>query len=300
MDSFFQDLRYAARGLVRASGFTAVSIITLALGIASTTVIFTLMNAFLLRPLPVHEPDRLVTVEEIRRGGRSTQQMGQEATPYQRYRDIRAATGSVFSGLAAQRQNNHSVRIDGPARMVPGVIASDNYFDVLGVRPAMGRLFSGDDATAPVAVVSHRLWRDQLGGDPRAIGRTLHLDGRPMEVIGVAPPGFGGTLVGLVAEVWAPLEGYEAATPEGATTSRPWVLTFARLQPGVELGQAVAALETVARQLPAEDPAREFVDVRLRQLSGVPASLRTPLLGFMGMLMATAGLLLATRSGKVP
>lgn len=299
MDEFLQDLRYAARGLFRAPGFTAASVATLALGIAATTVIFTLINAFLLRPLPVHEPDRLVTVEEIRRGGRVSQQMGQWATPYERYRDIREATGSLFSGLVAQRQGNHSVRIDGPARIVTGVVVSGNYFDVLGIRPAMGRFFSDDEATAPVVVVSHRLWRDQLGSDPGAVGRTIHLDGRPLEVIGVAPPGFGGTLVGLVAEVWAPIEGYEAAAPEAATSSRPWVLTFARLQPGMQASQAAAAVETVARQLPAENPASEFVDVRLTQLSGIPVSLRTPLMGFMAMLMATAGLVLLIASINV-
>lgn len=299
MDTLFQDVRYAVRGLRRAPGLVAVAVATVALGIAATTVIFSLLNALLLRPLPLHEPDRLVAVEEIRRGGEIAQRMGQFAFRYDRYLAYREAADPVFSGLAAHLYRNMSLRTEGPARVVSGILASDNYFDVLGIQPAAGRFFSAEDRMAPVAVISHRLWREQFGGEGSVVGNIIHVDSRPLEIVGVAPEGFGGTIVGLGVDVWASLEGYEALAPEGAPEMRPWLLAFGRLRPQMEAEQASAALETVAQQIPTENPATVIETVRVSGLSGVPAFIRAGMSRFMGLLLATAGLVLLIASTNV-
>ncbi len=297
METLLQDLRYAVRGLLRSPGVTLVSALTIALGIGATTVIFSLVNAVLLRPLPVAEPETLVTLAEVR-SGPSYSMMGQEAVTPDRYLTYREAGASVLSGVGAQRYGDMSLRTGEGARVVSGVQASDNYFSVLGVRPALGRFFSpAEDAggASPVAVLGHTLWQREFNADPAVLGRTISLDSRVFTVIGVAPPGFSGTFVGVGPEVWVPYVAYQRTAPNaGAAGNRPppMLLMFGRLKPGVSREAAQTALESMARRIPLEGRELALTSFRLDPLSGVAAEMRGPVAGFLAMLLATAGLVL--------
>ena len=288
-----RELRLAGRSLLRSRVFTLVSIATIALGIGATTTVFSLVNALLLRPLPIAEPGRVVAVQETLRGMRSVS-MGYSAVSYPRYVAYRQASTRIFSGLAAQRYEEMSLRATGQAQVLTGVVASGNYWEVLGVKPALGRFFTGRDEMDQLAVISHHLWRTRFGGDPRVIGRTVHLDSRPLAVVGVAPKEFGGTLVGGVADVWVTLGAAGIAGASEAVNSSPGpsLVLFGRLRPGVEQERASAALKVAAARVPLEEPDAKVLDVRVEPLTGVPGDMRMPTAAFMGLLLATAGFVL--------
>jgi predicted permease len=295
METLRQDLRYAVRALAKSPGFTLVATLTLALGIAAPTVVFSLVDALLLRPLPVPAPERLVTVEEVRQGP-TIRTMGQAAYSFDRYLELREEAGASFSGLAAQRYRDVSVSADGTAGTVNGVVVSANYFDVLGVRPSAGRFFSvdADRAGAPAeAVISHAYWHERFGGDPGVVGRTVRIDSRPVQVVGVAPAKFGGTLVGIGASVWLPVGAQRApASAPSGIEGQEWVGVFGRLRPGVSPQQAAAQMEVLSRRM-AEDTLQARVErVRVEAISRVPSGLRAPAIGFTAMLLATAALVL--------
>lgn len=198
------DIRYTLRTLGRNRGFAAVAVLTLGIGIGATTVVFSLVNGLLLRPLPVAEPDRLVVVNELRRGGRISMSNGQVALPYERYLAYREATADILSGLAAQRRVDFSLRAADVARSVDGIIVSGNYFDVLGVQPALGRFFSdgpNGEAGAPEVVLGYNEWQNAFAADPSVVGRLVYLDGRALAVVGVAPPEFGGTMIDFAPDI---------------------------------------------------------------------------------------------------
>jgi predicted permease len=298
METLLQDLRYSVRGLLRSPGVTLVSALTIAIGIGATTVIFSLVNAVLLRPLPVAEPETLATLAEVR-SGPSYSVMGQAAVTPDRYLAYREAGASVLSGVAAQRYGEMSLRTGDGARVVSGVQASDNYFSVLGVRPALGRFFSPQEdagGAAPVAVLGHTLWQREFAGDPAVLGRTVSLDSRVFTVVGVAPPGFTGTFVGVGPEVWVPYVAYERLSPNASAAPgsrpQPRLLMFGRLKPGVSREAAQAALESMARRLPLDEDEEELTRFRLDPLSGVAAEMKVAVGGFLAMLLATAGLVL--------
>ena len=288
-----RELRLAGRSLLRSRVFTLVSIATIALGIGATTTVFSLVNALLLRPLPIAEPGRVVAVQETLRGMRSVS-MGYSAVSYPRYVAYRQASTRIFSGLAAQRYEEMSLRATGQAQVLTGVVASGNYWEVLGVKPALGRFFTGRDEMDQLAVISHHLWRTRFGGDPGVIGRTVHLDSRPLAVVGVAPKEFGGTLVGGVADVWVTLGAAGIAGASEAVNSSPGpsLVLFGRLRPGVEQERASAALKVAAARVPLEEPDAKVLDVRVEPLTGVPGDMRMPTAAFMGLLLATAGFVL--------
>lgn len=295
MGMLLQDVRFALRTLLRTPATTVVSAFTIALGVGATTVIFTLINAVLLRPLPVDRPEALVALHEVRTGSTHSM-MGQSSVDTERYVAFREASAGVLSGLAAYRYGEFSLRTPRGADILTGVVASDNYFQVLGIRPALGRFFSpAEDAggAVPVAVIGHGLWQREFGGDAGALGRTVSLDSRVFTVVGVAPAGFSGTVVGLVPEVWVPNVAYDRSAPAGVLGSggSPRLLMFGRLAPGVDRARAEARLDAVARSIPTEENSR-VVGFRLDRLSAVPAGMRTPAAGFLGLLLATAGLVL--------
>jgi predicted permease len=284
-----RELRLAGRSLLRSRLFALVSIATIALGIGATTTVFSLVNALLLRPLPIAEPGRVVAMQETLRGMRSMS-MGYSAVSYPRYVAYREASTAIFTGLAAQRYEEMSLRATGQAQVLTGVVASGNYWEVLGVRPALGRFFTGPDEKEQLAVISHHLWQTRFGGDPAVIGRTVHLDSRPLSVVGVAPKEFGGTLVGGVADVWVTLGAAGAGSANEAIDSNPGasLILFGRLRPGMTQERAGAALEVAAARVPLEEPNARVLDVRLEPLTGVPGDMRMPVAGFMGLLLATA------------
>ena len=248
MTTLLQDIRYAARTLLKARGLTLVVVVTLALGIGANTAIFSVVNALLLQPLPYADPDRLVMVwQDLRaRGGPATEWTG----PSQHF-DWKRAT-DVFENLASLRGWNATLGGGSMPEAVLGEQTTFEYFDVLGARPAAGRTFRAEDDVpnaARVAILSHALWTRRFGADPSVVGRVLQINGEPHEVIGVMPRGFTSGLV-TNAAIWRPLR----MNPVNASRTSAVNRTIGRLQPGVSIDQARAALATLASRLEREHP----------------------------------------------
>ncbi|MBO0722240.1 MAG: ABC transporter permease, partial [Blastocatellia bacterium] len=187
VESTLQDLRYAARSLARNPGYTSIAIITLALGIGANTAIFSAVSAALLRPLPYPEPDKLVTVWErlIKENGRN---LVSDADFY----DWRERN-RVFDNIAAQVGITFDLTEGSEPERINGSRVSSSYFDVLGIKPMLGRSFRPEEElswAANVVVINHNLWQSRFGADRRVIGRTISLSGESYEVIGVLPPSF--------------------------------------------------------------------------------------------------------------
>jgi hypothetical protein len=253
MNSIQHDLRYAMCSLLRAPGFTAVAVLTLALGIGATAAIFSIVNAVLLRPLPgVEEPDRLAAVYT---SDYSSGIYGASSWPdYADYRESVAA----FSELAAFTGFTPEMNLGagGGAERVGVVLASGNYFETLGAVAAVGRtLLPADDRPTganAVAVLSHSLWLQRFGGDPDVVGSTIHLNGRAFTVIGVAPAGFHGTQLAAVPDAWIPLSIAELLFGDASileSRGSRWLGMIGRLAPGATIERATTDVRTVAARL---------------------------------------------------
>jgi len=257
MRSVYEDLRYAFRLLRGSPGFTAVAVLTLALGIAANTTVFGWIDGLLVRPFAgVADGGRLAALETVSPAGEYSN------TSYRDYRDYRDRLKS-FSGLAASLLNAFNV---GPAenpRRVYGEYVSGNYFATLGVKPIRGRAFlrseSGDNAgAAPVAVISAGLWRSLFHGNPGVVGKTIRVNRYELTVAGVAPEEFRGTMPGMRMEIWIPmsmaplLNGQGTWLLDNRTERQMWVT--GRLKPGVTLEQAAAEVDACARRMAEESP----------------------------------------------
>jgi putative ABC transport system permease protein len=245
-----RDLRFALRRLIRAPGFTAAAVICLALGIGANTAIFTVINAVLLRPLPYHEPERLVGVWEANRLRKSERNVISPAN----YLDWVSAN-TVFSAMAAVNDVGASLTGSGEPEEVPVQRATAGLFGVLGLRPLIGRTFSSADDTpggADVAVVSHGLWQRRYAADPAIVGSTIHLDGSPYTVIGVMVPGTESIGRQPRPDVWIPMR-LDPAVNYRETSGR-YMEAVARLRPGITLERAQADLSMIAARLEAEHP----------------------------------------------
>jgi len=187
MDSLRDDIRLALRKLAKNPGFLSIALLSLALGIGANTTVFSLIDAVLLRPLPVHEPERLVAVYS------STQDKPYRSSTYAEVVDY--AHPEVFSGLAATYPWEFSLATEATSHLLTGELSSANYFEVLGVPPALGRGLAPSSPKDPaaVAVISYSLWTRAFGADPQAIGKTVRLNGHPFTISGVAPEGFKGS-----------------------------------------------------------------------------------------------------------
>ena len=260
METLFQDLRYALRQLIKTPAFTSVAILTLALGIGANTAIFTLVNALLLKMLPVKAPQELVIVgdpTEANERANGTPQT--DVVSYPLYKELRDRS-SVFSGLCAAASDHHSEvdtgQGDDPAseklviRMVSG-----NYFSVLGIEPAAGRVLSDSDDTAenanPVVVLGYGYWQRKFSLSPSIVGKDIRLNGYPFTVVGVSPPGFDGDVVGEQMALFVPL----SMQPEivrgrhwRSTANESWLSPIGRLKPGVGVAQAQAELNVILQQ----------------------------------------------------
>ena len=258
MDTILQDVRYATRMLRKAPAASAVAIVSLAVGIGINTTVFGWMRGILLNPMPgVAASDRLVTIETVAPSGTL---IDSSYPDYQTYRD----TATLFDGVIAFKERPLGLgaadAAAGPER-VWAMLVSGNYFDVLGIRPALGRFFEGDEQSDafdahPVAVLAHSMWTARFASDPAVLGRTIILNRRPYTVIGVAPEAFSGTINGLRFDLFVPLT-MQASLTGGSQwlasrSSRPLYL-FARLKPGVTLEQARGELVSMAAAT-----AREF------------------------------------------
>jgi hypothetical protein len=254
MDRFLLDLRLALRRLRQNPGFTAVAVITLALGIGANTAIFSAINAILLRPLPVANPSEIVTLNE---------QLGGNTFPslsYPNYRDFRDRN-TVLSGLMGYRILPASLGLPGSSQRVWGYLVTGNYFELLGVSAIAGRTITpADDVTPgghPLAVLSYACWQKRFGGDRAAVGRTVKVNGMDFTILGVMPRGFFGTELFFEPEVFFPMMMQKALEGGGGyLEERGDSNTFiaGRLKPGVSMAQAEAcswlAPRTAARRLP--------------------------------------------------
>ena len=299
MRSTLQDLRYAIRVLAKSPGFTLVAVATLALGIGINTGIFSVMNAALFRPLPVEHPEQLVTFRGVRDDGGSSTSLSYPDYVY--YRDH----NEVFSSMLVYGQVRLSWRRAESDELLHGYLVSGNYFESLGVKPVLGRSFLPDEdktlGTHPVAVVSHEFWRQQLAGDPQAIGRSLVLNGHNFTLVGVAPPGFRGTDITSSPDVWAPTMAQPLVRPgeQHLTRGHRWMKLLGRLRPGVSIEQAQANVGVLSSQLLSEFP--DDFDARRVQLeptTGLPGE-QGGVLSAFAMLMAVVGLILLIACGNV-
>ncbi|MFN2564613.1 MAG: ADOP family duplicated permease, partial [Gemmatimonadaceae bacterium] len=245
----WHDLRYAARVLRRQPGFTAVVLLTLAIGIGANTAIFTVVDAALLRPLPYREPERLVHLWETHRGDVSDRS---EAS-YPDFLDWRAQT-RTFEAVEGYDPTNLTVTVDGAGPlMLGGARVTPGFLPMLGVTPALGRLFLPEAAVAggaPVVLLTDGFWRRRLGADPRVVGRSLTLDRRQFTVIGVLPPDFHFAPV-KDAEFWLPID---ATAQRASERFNHWLNVVARLKPGVTLDGGRSDLSTIMRRLGAQYP----------------------------------------------
>jgi predicted permease len=239
------DLRYTFRMFATSPGFTAIMLITLALGIAANTAVFSVVSAILLDPLPgISQPGRLVSLYRVQ-NGQTFDNMG-----YPDYRDYRDRSKSL-AGLAAHSGVALSFNSGTPERLI-GDLVTGNYFDVLGVRPVAGRLLVEDDGAA--AVIGYGLWQRRFGGSASAIGAKIELNGYPFTLVGVTEKGFRGTDVSLPFEVWLPLRTQPRMLSRLSSDilenrSAGWLELFGRLKSGVDVRQADAEIRTIAAQL---------------------------------------------------
>jgi predicted permease len=236
--ALWQDVRYALRGMRRSPGFTAVAVLSLALGIGANTAIFSLINALMLRTLPVHDPGRLV--ELLFKAPGQDHFNAFDWRNYQHYRE----NNQVFSGLIAASDTPFAIRGDGlEPEIVRGGFVSTNYFSTLGVNPVLGRLIGPEDGSpgspGNIAVVSWSYWRNRFYSDRAIVGRQVTNGTQPLTIVGVAPRGFTGLEPANPQDIWLPLT---ARQPANAATARYWLKLAARLKPGGSLAQARAEM----------------------------------------------------------
>jgi predicted permease len=280
IEDLFQDVRYGLRQLRRSLGFTAAALLTLALGIGANTAIFTLLDAILLRLLPVHQAEQLY---QVRRAGTGEPDRLTGAFTNPLWENLRGRQ-DVFSGMAAWGNTDFNLARGGAVQRAQGLWVSGDYFGTLEVRPALGRLIRPDDdrrGCPGIAVLSYSFWQEHYAGAASAVSSTISLDSHPFEVVGVAPPGFHGLDVGTKFDVAGPI----CATVlfDGAANSRLddrsswWLSVVGRIKPGVSSRQLNARLAALASQvfaaaLPQDWDAESQKEFLRTRLVGVPAA----------------------------
>ena len=291
--TFLADIRFAARMLRKSPLFTLVVVFVIAIGSGAVTTIFSGMNALVLRPLPgVAEPSRLLALRPARRDGKVFEQGS-----YSLYAYLRDRTRTM-DAVAAWGRVSLTIATGGQGTAIYAHMVSANYFDALGVRPALGRFFAAEEdripGAHPVIVVSHRFWTSKLGGDGSVIGRTVTVNGSPFMIIGVAPEAFEGIYTGLKADAWVPLMMQPLLRPRSNLTGASWLWLFGRLRDGATMSAAQDELSALAlsRAIDAGQPFTPATapSVRAPRLTGLPDA--RALVGFMGLLLGAAGLVL--------
>lgn len=240
------DIRYDVRSLVRTPGFTATAVVVLALGIGVNAAVFSLANALLFRPLPVSTPETVVRVYSNRHAN----------TPYRSYLEYRDRN-STLVGLAAFQIQSFGIRIDAETESSFGTIVSGDYFPLLGVTPAIGRLLAPSDdrpGAPPAVVLSHAFWKRRFGGAPDVIGRAMVVNDQPFTIVGVAGERFTGLMTPLVSDLWVPLAADPLLRPALDPAARVEATSLhlvGRLEPGIDRTRVEADLDTIGRQLRA-------------------------------------------------
>lgn len=288
-----KDISYALRSLLKRPGFVSIAVITLALGIGANTAIFSLVNAVLLRSLPVERPSEIVSVAV--RGKDDSM----SAFSYPNYRDFRDRN-EALSGLLVYRFVPLSLSRSGANERVWGFEVSGNYFDVLGVKATKGRTFLPEEdktpLTHPVAVVSYDSWQRRFGGDPDLVGKDVLLNNHQFKVIGIAPEGFKGTELVYTPEIWLPASMMGWVEPGADWLDNRDTRNFfaiGRLKPGFDTRQAEASLNLLALQLAKEYPdTNEGQSIRVVPPGFILPDLRGAVVNFTWVLMAAVALVL--------
>jgi putative ABC transport system permease protein len=251
MGALLQDLRYALRMLAKSPGFTVVAILTLALGIGANAAIFSVTDQVLLRLLPVQNPEELVVLHSPGpQPGRNWSDGDRGAAwSYPMYKDLRDHN-QVFSGLLGRFPIQASVSGQGNTELANGELVTGNYFETLGVSPALGRVFNSQDETAPganpVVVLSYGYWERRFGRDPGILNKQLAVNGTSMTVVGVARRGFFGVQIGQTPDIFVPITMKAQMTPNSdglADRQDHWVAILGRLKPGLNRARAQAGLQ---------------------------------------------------------
>ena len=272
METLWKDLRYAARMLANSPGFALIAIFTLALGIGANTAIFSVLDAVLLRSLPVAHPEQLALLTDPDFHGASfgSQSGERSALAYSEFAylrdhndvlcdifaadsqlpDVEVSIGDSSSGAGAE---NETARVK---------LVSGDYFSTLGVQPVAGRLFNAEvdraQGGSPIAVVSYKFWRQRFGLSPDVLGRTVKIRHTSFQIVGVAAPGFFGETVGETPDIWVPMmmqdavypgRDYLSASPQGILNQHMWIQVMGRLKPGISFAQAKASINVSFKQL---------------------------------------------------
>ena len=300
MTGLAQDLRYALRQLRKNPGFTAVALLTLALGIGANTAIFSLIDAVMLNTLPVRLPEQLVLLNWVSEtqpgimpwfthslsgnyGPDSTGRFTSTAFPYPVFEGIRDRNEEFSSVMAFDGTDRLNVSLGGQAGLADGQLVSGDFFSTLGVEAMIGRAIARTDDRAgasPVATISHSFWVSRFGGDPLVVGKAITVNGAPFTVVGVAPPEFFGVEPGTPVDIWLPLHAQPQINPGWTKYAIPgevsrftapddwWVLIMGRLKPGVNEQPVRAKLDAVVRQNVASielpPPAKESTAMTLQ------------------------------------
>ena len=312
-----QDLQFALRTFRKSPVFTAVAVFSLALGIGANTAIFTLADQLILRRLPVQDPDRLTLL--VGEGRHYGTDMGRNPLSYPMFQDLRDGN-QVFSGVMCRYRVSPSVGVESETEIIGGELVSGNYFPLLGIHPATGRLFTADDDTPigahPYAVLSYAWWQSRFARDPGVVGRTIRVNGYPVTIVGVAQPGFDGMEPGLPASIFVALSIAPAVRPgftDMLNRRHRWVTVYGRLKPGVSLEQAQAGLQPLFHQIlereVADAPFRnatafdkdQFLKMRLKMLPGSQGNtmLRAQYERPLWVLMGVVGLVLLIACANV-
>jgi predicted permease len=302
MTTLWQDIRFGFRMLAKTPGFTFIAIITMMLGIGANTTIFSVVNAILIRPLPVYQPERLVNLHSTSPDGSSFHSFSYP--DYVDYRDQNA----VFDGLAAYTINTYSMTTTGQSERIFGIVTSENFFTVMGIRPALGRFYTTEENRTetgePVAVLSHGYWQRRFAGDAQVVGQTLTLNGHAYHVIGIAPPKFTGPRVAFAPDIYVPTW----TQPLALASLAHWLddrrggslEIVGRLKPGVTVQAAQANVSAIAQRIAEAYPdSHKGKGVEVRPTNTGLGQMETAAIGFMSVLMAIVGLVLLIACANV-
>lgn len=288
VETFFHDLRFAVRILRKSPGFSIVVVLTLALGVGANTVIFSMVNAVLLRPLPYANPGQLVFMRETKPG---TGNAGLGMS-YPSFTELRESN-RVFSSIAGFGSHALVLTSYGEPSEVRTVAVTSDFFSVLSAEPLLGRVLIGQDGergAAPIVILSESLWRSRFGADPGIVGRSINLDMRSYTVIGVMPASFRTPFLNQVNQLWIPL----VQDPLFSVwMTRPpqqhWMAVIARMRPGISSTQAQAELGTISARLAKEHPEEKGWTIRTEPLQQtITGDVKLPLL----LLLVAVGLVL--------
>jgi putative ABC transport system permease protein len=299
MENLIKDVRYGVRMLLKNPGVTLVAVITLALGIGANTAIFSGVSAFLMRPLSVPNPDSLIRPLELTEDRGFADEMS-----YPDYQDY-ASQSTSFTGLAAEDLISVAVDAENQSDVIWGQVVSANYFEVLQVKPILGRTFLPDEdktiGANNVVVLGHSFWQRRMGADPNIVGKTIKFNNRGYQVIGVAPPTFVGSKFALSLDFWTPMTmAEELRGNPGLLADRGshWMNVIGRLKPGVSLAQASADVKAIAARLNQAYPDTRAsntsatvlseLDGRWEDLAGVFKSASAIAMAIVGLILLIA------------